>query len=135
MPDAGRRRARPGRWCGDLCGRGQCWIASQPDGAIGWESAGGGVSLVTLGYGLAALPVHRWNEATTLRRLAANLSWDPYYGDCRTALAFVGLNLDPAALTRTLHGYPLTDAELAPGFDGWTVLPEPFAGCFPLFED
>ncbi|MFG2040523.1 CobW family GTP-binding protein [Dactylosporangium sp. NPDC048998] len=117
-----------------LRSRGQCWIASQPDGAVGWESAGGGVALGTLGFWLAALPTHRWDEATTLRRLAANLNWDPYYGDRGTSLVFIGLHLDPAAITDLLRACLLTDDEVAGGFDAWRDLPDPFANCFPLFE-
>ncbi|MET7398916.1 GTP-binding protein [Dactylosporangium sp. NPDC005572] len=118
-----------------LRGRGQCWVASQPDGIVGWESAGGGTALGTLGYWLAALPAHRWEEATNLRRLAAGLAWDPYYGDRGTSLAFVGLHLDVAVISETLRACLLTDAELALGFNGWRDLPDPFADCFPLFED
>jgi G3E family GTPase len=118
-----------------LRSRGQCWIASQPDGAVGWESAGGGVILGTLGFWLAALPAHRWDEATDLRRLSANLAWDPYYGDRRTVLVFIGLHLDAAAITATLTACLLTDTEVAEGFAAWQTMPDPFAGCFPLFEE
>ena len=76
-----------------LRGRGQLWIASQPDAVIGWESAGGAVALSCLGSWLAALPVDRWGETSDLRRLAADLGWDAYYGDRRTVLAFIGIGL------------------------------------------
>ncbi|WP_432970293.1 CobW family GTP-binding protein [Dactylosporangium sp. CA-233914] len=118
-----------------LRSRGQCWIASQPDGAIGWESAGGGVTLGTLGYWLAALPAQRWNEATPLRRLASNLAWDPVFGDRRTVLAFIGVHMDAPAIVEDLTACLLTDDELADGFAAWTAQPDPFAGCFPLFEE
>ncbi|MEV6350332.1 GTP-binding protein [Actinoplanes sp. NPDC051851] len=115
-----------------LRGRGQLWIASQPETVVAFESAGGGVSLGGLGYWLAALPVERWTETSDDRRLAADLTWDPYYGDRRTVLALIGLRLDPVALTALLESCLLTDAELSEGFDGWRDLPDPFAGCFPL---
>jgi G3E family GTPase len=118
-----------------LRGRGQLWIASQPDAAIGWESAGGGVSLGTLGYWLAALPAERWPETSGLRRMAADVDWDPYYGDRRTVLALVGLNLDAAAITARLTGCLLTDDELADGFEAWPGWADPFAGFFPLTDD
>ena len=118
-----------------LRGRGQLWIASQPDTAIGWESAGGGIRLGTLGYWLAALPAERWTETSDLRRLAADLDWDPYYGDRRTALVLVGLHLDTAALRDLLDSCLLTDGELADGSDLWRALPDPFAGYFPLTDD
>jgi G3E family GTPase len=118
-----------------LRGRGLLWIASQPDTAIGWESAGGGVSLAGLGLWLTAVPRERWSEASDLRRLAADLDWDPYYGDRRTVLSFVGLDLDTAALTATLAGALLTDREIADGFATWTRLPDPFGGLFPVTEE
>ncbi|MEU4624827.1 GTP-binding protein [Actinoplanes sp. NPDC023801] len=118
-----------------LRGRGQLWIASQPDTVLAFEFAGGGVSLGTLGYWLAALPAERWNETSDERRIAADLSWDPYYGDRRTVLALIGLHLDHAALTELLNSCLLTDAELADGSDTWRHLPDPFAGCFPLTDD
>ncbi|MGH3739566.1 MAG: CobW family GTP-binding protein [Micromonosporaceae bacterium] len=126
--------ALPGLAEDALRSRGQTWVASQPDAAVSWESAGGGVSLGSLGYWLAALPSERWREATDYRRAAADLGWDPYYGDRRTTLAFVGLGLDPTELTARLSGCLLTDAEVAEGFTSWTTWPDPFAGCFPLTE-
>jgi G3E family GTPase len=115
-----------------LRGRGQLWIASQPGTAIGWESAGGGIRLGSLGPWLTALPPERWPEASDLRRLAADLDWDPYYGDRRTVLAFVGLDLDAGRLTALLAECLVTDPELALGLDALATLPDPFAGCFPL---
>jgi G3E family GTPase len=113
-------------------GRGQLWIASQPDTVIAFESAGGGVSFGSLGYWLDALPADRWMEAGDQRRIAADLSWHPYYGDRRTALALIGLNLDDRALTELLSRCLLTDDEVAQGFAAWRGLPDPFEGCFPL---
>ncbi len=115
-----------------LRGRGQLWIASQPDTAIGWESAGGGLLLGNLGHWLAALPRDRWDEASDMRRLAADAQWDPYYGDRHTALAFVGLDLDVAAMSALLQSCLLTDPELAEGMASWPGLPDPFADFFPL---
>jgi G3E family GTPase len=118
-----------------LRGRGQLWIASQSDTVIGWESAGGGISLGCLGYWLAALPHERWAETSDLRRLAADLDWDPYYGDRSTVLAFLGLGLNGDAISDLLASCLLTDAELADGFQTWTALPDPFAGFFPLTDE
>lgn len=114
-----------------LRGRGLLWIASQPDTAIGWESAGGGVLLGNLGRWLAALPRDRWDEASDMRRLAADADWDPYYGDRRTVLSLVGLGLDVPAMTARLCGCLLTDAEIADGAAGWRDLLDPFADFFP----
>ena len=114
-----------------LRGRGQLWIASQPETALAFEFAGGGAGLGSLGHWLAALPADRWTETSDERRIAADLAWDPYYGDRRTVLAVIGLHLDHDAVTGLLHACLLTDDELADGFDAWRDLPDPFAGCFP----
>ncbi|NMO51942.1 cobalamin biosynthesis protein CobW [Actinoplanes sp. TBRC 11911] len=117
-----------------LRGRGQLWIASQPATAIAWESAGGGLLLGNLGHWLAALPRDRWEEASDMRRLAADADWDPYHGDRRTMLSFVGFGLDTDAMTALLSASLLTDAEIAEGAEGWRDLPDPFADFFPLHE-
>ncbi|GAA2523097.1 CobW family GTP-binding protein [Winogradskya humida] len=113
-------------------GRGQLWIATRPATAISWESAGGGLLLGNLGHWLTALPRDRWPEASPMRRLAADLTWDPYYGDRRTVLSFVGLGLDAPALTALLNDCLLTDQELAEGMESWQTLPDPFADVIPL---
>ncbi|GAA0485464.1 cobalamin biosynthesis protein CobW [Paractinoplanes deccanensis] len=115
-----------------LRGRGQLWIATQPGTAIAWESSGGGLLLGNLGHWLAALPRERWDEASDMRRLAADAAWDPYYGDRGTVLSFVGFGLDVDAMTATLGRCLLTDAEIADGAESWGALPDPFADFFPL---
>jgi G3E family GTPase len=117
-----------------LRGRGQLWIASQPDTAIAFESAGGGVAMGTLGYWLAALPSERWSEASPERRVTADFSWDPDFGDRRTALAFVGLDVAADTLTDLLQACLLTDHEMAGDFDDRAAGGDPFAGCFPLTD-
>jgi G3E family GTPase len=117
-----------------LRSRGHLWLASQPDTVIGWESAGGGVAMGSLGRWLDSLPDDRWGEAGDQRRLAAALDWDPYYGDRHSHLVFIGMHLDTVETHRRLSGCLLTDAELATGEAGWRGLPDPFAGCFPVEE-
>ncbi|SHN48158.1 CobW family GTP-binding protein [Cryptosporangium aurantiacum] len=117
-----------------LRGRGQLWIAAQPDVALGFEASGGGVGLGSLGYWLATLPPSQWTEASPARRLTADATWDPYYGDRRTVLSFIGIDLAADALTTILTDCLLTDDELADGWESWSALPDPFAGCFTLPE-
>ncbi|MGI5215297.1 CobW family GTP-binding protein [Plantactinospora sp. CA-290183] len=112
--------------------RGHLWLASQPETVIAWDFAGGGLGLGSLGRWLTALPDDHWDEVPVHRRLAATLDWDPYYGDRHQHLVFIGLDLDPADLRRTLARCLLTDAELADGEETWRGYPDPFAGCFPI---
>ncbi|MFC0508868.1 CobW family GTP-binding protein [Micromonospora costi] len=112
--------------------RGHLWLASQPDTVVAWEFAGGGLAMGSLGHWLVSLPEDRWEHVCDQRRLAAALEWDPYYGDRHQHLVFIGLDVDPVALQRTLTACLLTDAELADGEETWRSYPDPFAGCFPL---
>ncbi|MEH0820126.1 MULTISPECIES: CobW family GTP-binding protein [unclassified Micromonospora] len=112
--------------------RGYFWLASQPDTVVAWEFAGGGLAMGSLGYWLVSLPEQHWRHVEDHRRLAAALDWDPYYGDRHQHLVFIGLDIDPVDLHRTLAGCLLTDAELADGEQTWRTYPDPFAGCFPL---
>jgi G3E family GTPase len=113
-----------------LRSRGHLWIASQPQLALSWESAGGRVAMGALGDWLAIAPERQWAEASEQRRLAAAMEWDPYYGDRNTHLVFVGLDFDPVGLEKRLTACLLTDAELAAGEDGWRALADPFVGLF-----
>jgi G3E family GTPase len=125
----GRLHAALGELTGAaLRGRGQLWLATQPDAAIGWESAGGGISLGSLGRWLDALPAAAWDSASRMRLLAADLDWDPYYGDRRTVLAFIGLTTPAADLTGRLTDCLVTDAEIADP----TGISDPFTGFFPV---
>ncbi|MFC0531870.1 CobW family GTP-binding protein [Phytohabitans kaempferiae] len=111
-----------------LRSRGHLWLASQPDTVVAWEAAGAGLSMGSLGPWLAALPDDRWNDASDLRKLAAAMEWDPYYGDRHTHLVTIGVGLDAADLHRFLTACLLTDAELAAGEEAWRGWPDPFAG-------
>ncbi|WP_410809719.1 CobW family GTP-binding protein [Micromonospora sp. 067-2] len=112
--------------------RGHLWLASQPDTVVAWEFAGNGLAMGSLGHWLVSLPEDRWKHVCDQRRLAAALEWDPYYGDRHQHLVFIGLDVDPVALHRTLSGCLLADAELADGEEIWRTYHDPFAGCFPL---
>ncbi|MEV4481666.1 CobW family GTP-binding protein [Micromonospora coxensis] len=112
--------------------RGHFWLASQPDTVVAWEFAGGGLAMGSLGHWLVGLPEDRWSHVCDERRLAAALDWDPYYGDRHQHLVFIGLDIDPVELHRTLTGCLLTDAELADGEETWRTYPDPFTDCFPL---
>jgi G3E family GTPase len=116
---------------GVLRSRGTFWLASRPDAAMTWESAGG-LSLGPHSGWLAELPGEYWDDVDPERRLAAAVDWNPYYGDRQQHLAFVGIDIDAARVHRTLGQCLLTDAEVADGCASWTELLDPFALCFDL---
>lgn len=110
--------------------RGHFWLASRPDLVMTWESAAG-LSLGPVSGWLADLPGEHWATADPGRCLAAEIDWNPYYGDRSQHLAFVGVDLDPEQVHRTLAQCLLTDAELARGEDAWRQLADPFRRSYP----
>ena len=113
-----------------LRSRGHFWLASRPDLVMTWESADG-LTLAPVSGWLADLPDEHWADVDAERRLAAALDWDPYYGDRHHHLAFIGIDMDPVLLHRTLVGCLLTDHELSRGEEVWRRLPDPFTRSCP----
>jgi G3E family GTPase len=113
-----------------LRSRGHFWLASRPDLVMTWESAGG-LNLGPVSGWLADMPGEHWASVDPERRLAAEIDWDPYYGDRSQHLAFVGVDLDPVRLHRTLARCLLTDTELAQGEESWRLLADPFRRAYP----
>lgn len=90
--------------------RGRVWVASQPDLALWLESAGGGLRVGNLGPWLAA--TDDWAEADAERRAAADLQWDPYYGDRSQELVVITRS-NPDEIVAALREALVTDEELA----------------------
>ncbi|GGN63557.1 hypothetical protein GCM10010112_22910 [Actinoplanes lobatus] len=108
-----------------LRSRGHLWLASRPELVMSWESAAT-PHLAPASVWLAGLGDEAWQTVHAERRIAADLDWDPYYGDRHHHLAFIGFDLDPVRLHRTLTACLLTDSELSRGEAGWRRLPDPF---------
>jgi G3E family GTPase len=115
-PD-GRRRL--------LRSKGFFWVASRPEVMALWSQAGPSMSLEPAGAWLVAQGPEALDELDPLDRATVLESWDPYYGDRLTELAFIGIDLDADAITDTLDACLLDDAELAAGEDAWRRLPDP----------
>jgi G3E family GTPase len=111
--------------------RGHFWLACRPDLVMTWESADG-LSIGPAGGWLADIPGQHWDSTDAERCLAAAVDWDPYYGERHHHLAFIGIDLDPVRLHRTLTRCLLTDEELSRGEDGWRALTDPFTRAYPL---
>ncbi|MFI5938177.1 GTP-binding protein [Actinoplanes sp. NPDC051494] len=114
-----------------LRSRGHLWLATRPDLVLTWESAGT-LTVRPAGHWLADQPDERWSAEDDLRRAAAALAWDPYFGDRHQHLAFIGFDIDPVRIDRILSGCLLTDEELSRGTDYWTGVSAAYADLFPL---
>lgn len=61
--------------------------------------------------------------------------WEEPYGDRRQAIAFLGIDLDAAALSAQLDACLLSDSEMIAGEQSWAMLPDPFASWSPKAHD
>lgn len=116
-------------------GRGNFWLASQPDIAVAWESAGGGLSMGSLGNWLVSTADDDWDQFSDQRRVYASLNWEEVWGDRDNQLAFVGVGMDVEKVHRLLSYALLTDEEVRAGREFWCQLSDPFADCFATDEE
>lgn len=116
-------------------GRGHFWLATQPDTAIAWESAGGGLSMGSLGNWMAATPDADWLEFSDQRRVFASLNWEDKWGDRDNQLAFIGVGMDVEKIHRWLSYALLTNDEVKAGRESWRTWHDPFAGCFATDDE
>ncbi|MBO8195105.1 GTP-binding protein [Streptomyces oryzae] len=130
----GHRPFHPGRLyqaledltCAAARSRGRFWLADRPDTLLGWDAAGGALSVETAGPWLASLPDAAWELVPPVRRAAAALDWHPQHGDRCQHLVFTSPGLDREGLVRLLETCLLTDAEYAAGREGWKRFPAAF---------
>ena len=57
--------------------------------------------------------------------------WAEPFGDRRQAIAFMGIDLDPASVTQRLDDCLLTESEMNSGEQSWASLPDPFPAWTP----
>ncbi|OEV08221.1 cobalamin biosynthesis protein CobW [Streptomyces nanshensis] len=117
--------------CAAARSRGRFWLADRPDTLLGWDAAGGALSVEQAGPWLAALPDAAWDMVPPERRAAAALDWHDENGDRCQHLVFTSPGLDRDGLGEVLESCLLTDAEYAAGPDAWRRLPPTFA---PLLD-
>ncbi|MFE0874022.1 CobW family GTP-binding protein [Streptomyces smyrnaeus] len=130
----GHRPFHPGRLyqaledltCAAARSRGRFWLADRPDTLLGWDAAGGALSVETAGPWLASLPDAAWDLVPPMRRAAASLDWHPRHGDRCQHLVFISPGLDREGLTQLLESCLLTDTEYAAGREAWKRFPAAF---------
>ncbi|MBV6703223.1 cobalamin biosynthesis protein CobW [Kitasatospora aureofaciens] len=108
--------------------RGHLWLASRPGSVVSWRSAGRHLELREEDRWLEEDTADAWHAASPERRTLAAWHWDPYFGERRSELVFVGAGLDRDRLCATLDAALLDDGELAAGPDGWRHLTDPLLG-------
>lgn len=113
-----------------LRSRGYFWLASRMALSGSWEQAGGACRHGAAGVWWSATEAADWPEDHALRAEIALRLQDgdapAPYGDRMQELAFIGHQLDEAALVEKLDACLLTDTEMAAGPEAWAALPDPF---------
>jgi G3E family GTPase len=128
-----RRPLHPARWLrfiqsevpGVIRAKGFFWLATRMPWAGSWQLAGAIGRHEAAGFWFAAVPETRWPEDPTWRAMVKDLWLEPY-GDRRQEMVFIGVDMDEAAIRRSLDACLLTDAEMKGGPKAWAKLPDPF---------
>ncbi|WP_010098631.1 GTP-binding protein [Ornithinibacillus scapharcae] len=102
--------------------KGIMWCATRNEYSLLLSQAGFSANIEPLSYWVAALPKDR-REAILKANPEAMQSWDREYGDRKTQLVFIGLDLNKEEIISELDRCLLTPEEME--LD-WRTLPDPF---------
>lgn len=102
--------------------KGFIWSARHNDIAILFSQAGSAVNISPLSYWVAALPKEQ-QQQIFIQYPEVRGSWDPEFGDRKTQLVIIGIDLPKDEITKQLDACLLTDEE----FDkDWRTFEIPF---------
>lgn len=108
-----------------LRSKGILWLATRPEMACVWHTAGQTMSIDPGGIWWAARPKEDWPDDPDLHRQVEEV-WDPGVGDRRQELVFIGLKMDEAAIRQELDACLLTAEEMRLGDPVWERWVDPF---------
>ncbi len=113
-------------WKGVVRAKGFFWLATRPDHVGELSQAGPVVRTSPRGFWWAAIPRQDWpddpNSLAALRK-----RWHKAYGDRRQQLVFIGIDMDEAALRRSLNDCLIgSDAAEQVDFKALSGLRDPF---------
>ena len=100
--------------------KGLFWIASRPDQALVWSSAGGSLKTDPAGVWWDSMPFsERINYADFVNnQQMIESEWSSDFGDRKIELVFIGQQLDVSAITNKLDECLLNDEEVSEWRDG-----------------
>ncbi|CAM1355555.1 MULTISPECIES: GTP-binding protein [Tenacibaculum] len=110
--------------------KGLFWLASRPNQALLWSSAGGSCKADSAGVWWASMPFsERINYASfTENKDLIESTWDSSFGDRKIELVFIGQHLNKIKMIKELENCLLTDLEiqawkkqLFPKQDQWPI--------------
>lgn len=102
--------------------KGIMWCATRNEYSLLLSLAGLSANIEPLAYWVAALPKER-REAILRENPEVMQSWDSKFGDRKTQLVFIGLDLNKEKMIRDLNSCLLNSEEME--LD-WSTLPDPF---------
>lgn len=113
-------------WLGVIRAKGHFWLATRPDWVGELSQAGALIQHQAMGFWWASVPRERWPDNATWRE-HIDRSWDSVYGDRRQEIAFIGSDMDEAALRCRLDACLVRDSK-APFMKtrAWKSLEDPF---------
>nr|WP_321413259.1 GTP-binding protein [uncultured Allomuricauda sp.] len=94
--------------------KGLFWLASRPDQALVWSSAGGSCKVDTAGVWWASMPFGEriGNPTFVQNQKQIEAEWDAAFGDRKNELVFIGQYLQKGKLEEELKDCLLTDMEV-----------------------
>lgn len=102
--------------------KGFIWSARHNAIAILFSQAGSAVNISPLAYWVAALPQDQ-QQQIFVQNPDVRESWDPEFGDRKTQLVIIGIDLPKEEITKQLDACLLTDDEYN---EDWRTFESPF---------
>lgn len=99
---------------GIIRSKGLFWLASRPDQALIWSSAGGSFKTDPAGVWWASMPFNQRIDHPVFLENQENIeqNWDPKLGDRKNELVFIGINYNKEKLEENLNNCLLTNSEM-----------------------
>jgi G3E family GTPase len=104
--------------------KGFFWLATRMSIVGGLNLAGAECHYSPAGQWWAATARGNPDHAEIPERLKKE--WAEPFGDRRQAIAFIGIDINPADLSEQLDACLLSESEMTSGEHGWAMLPDPF---------
>ncbi|MGE8203713.1 GTP-binding protein [Heyndrickxia sp. NPDC080065] len=102
--------------------KGLVWCATRNDVALLLSQAGPSVQLEPVAYWIASLPKEQ-QEAYLIEDPELRNSWDSQYGDRKTELVLIGIDMKKDGIIQSLNDCLLTEEEMS---GNWNNLKDPF---------
>jgi len=99
---------------GIIRSKGLFWLASRPDQALIWSSAGGSFKTDPAGVWWASMPFNQRIDHPVFLENQDTIeqNWDPQLGDRKNELVFIGINYDKQKLEENLNTCLLNEFEM-----------------------